>query len=188
MMAIRQDNLYVAGFTDKKGHWFVFYNKAELNLIPGAATLKFSDTYGGLVGGFRQLENLYVGRDTTVRAVKEMANFVLSPTEDEGCVARAVAVMAVTFCEALRFKPIMLSIRDSWQHGVGVGLMNGLVVRWGKMSCAMILSVQNNGRWWQSNEARELWDNDNRSGYCPGSGPPADLASSLYRAHHRAQG
>ncbi|XP_044973377.1 uncharacterized protein LOC123440899 [Hordeum vulgare subsp. vulgare] len=47
-LALRQDNLYLAGFTDKSGSWYTFANKARHNLIPGATVLDFDDNYAGL--------------------------------------------------------------------------------------------------------------------------------------------
>jgi hypothetical protein len=81
---------------------------------------------------------------------------VPSPTEDYGCVSCAVAIMVLTFCEASRFTPYLISILNSWEHGVGIGDAYTLAVRWSKMSCAILLSVQNGGQWYNSKEAQEL--------------------------------
>ncbi|XP_052163109.1 60 kDa jasmonate-induced protein-like [Oryza glaberrima] len=147
MIAIRVDNLYIAGFTDRTGRWYVFSNRARFGIIPGATVLRLDDDYFSLVGGYKALGNLLVSRDSTLRALEEMAGFVPSPSEDAGCLARAVAVMAVTFCETSRFMPIMLITRDNWVNGIGLGGAAPLVVQWKTMSCAVLLSVQYNGRW-----------------------------------------
>lgn len=159
VLAIRQDNLYIAGFTDKSGLWYSFSNKVDLNLIPTAYGLEFADDYGSLVGGYRTLRQARFGRETTLRALHEIANYDPNSAADVGCISRAVAILAVTVCEGTRFIPISHSIRDRWEVGVDLRSLADYVVNWRKISCAVLISRQNNGVWGTNNqddEARQL--------------------------------
>ncbi|KAM0839128.1 hypothetical protein ACQ4PT_048782 [Festuca glaucescens] len=149
MLAVRADNLYLIGFASQSGRWYVFSNRA--NLIPSATVLPSSDNYTALVGygGYRNLEKLLVGRTSTLHAVSRLASFDAdySPDADDGCMRRAVAILAVTLCEAARFPQIQQRIADNWVHGVSLQAQNLLVVEWSTISCGLLISVQHRGQW-----------------------------------------
>ncbi|XP_040383856.1 uncharacterized protein LOC121055400 [Oryza brachyantha] len=73
-LALHQDKLYITGFTDKKGYWYIFSNKARLRLIPPASSLSFRDDY------------VVLGRETTLGALSELANYQPSDAVDVGCI------------------------------------------------------------------------------------------------------
>jgi hypothetical protein len=152
MLAVRGDNMYVVGFASQSGRWYVFSNRA--NLIPSATVLPSSDNYTGLVGygGYKNLDRLLLGRTTTLRAVSRLASFdaEYSPDADDGCMRRAVAILAVTLCEAARFAPIQQRISDNWIHGVSFKSQNILVVQWSTVSCGLLISVQHRGQCYKS--------------------------------------
>uniref|UniRef100_A0A8I6X8K1 rRNA N-glycosylase n=1 Tax=Hordeum vulgare subsp. vulgare TaxID=112509 RepID=A0A8I6X8K1_HORVV len=114
-LALRQDNLYLAGFTDKSGSWYTFANKARHNLIPGA-------------------------------------------TADQGCLARGVAVIVLTVCEANRLQPIFNAIRANWVAGGFLPYpVYRYVVNWKTVSCALMVAVQHGNQWdLEKDEARAL--------------------------------
>ncbi|XP_048544983.1 protein synthesis inhibitor II-like [Triticum urartu] len=145
MLAIRNDNLYIEAFANSSGKWHTF--AIIRNLIPGATILPFKDSYRGLVNGHANLGTLVLGKETTLRALHELAVYKQSVGADTGCVSRALAIMAVTFCEATRLKPIQASIQPKWLSG-GATIEKPLyVVRWSDMSCAVLVARQKKGRY-----------------------------------------
>lgn len=154
MLAIRRDNLYVTGFTDRSGLWYLFSNRPRA-LIPVATVFRLADDYPGLVGGSWNLEGVRVSKQTILEAVERVASFVPRDSADVGYVGRALAIMAVTFAEASRFHPFHDVILEGWESGADVGKLYKLVVQWRAVSCALMISVQEGGTW-SSNEARDL--------------------------------
>jgi len=96
MLAIRQDNLYINGFTDRFGNWFIFRNRPQ-QLIPVATVFRLADSYTELVDGYKSLEYVRVSKQSTMDAIERVANFVPMPSADVGHISRALAIMAVTF-------------------------------------------------------------------------------------------
>lgn len=146
MLAIRNDNLYIEAFANSSGNWHTFANIVR-NLIPRATILPFEDSYPGLVNGYANLGTLVLGKETTLRALHELAVYKQSVGTDTGCVSRALAIMAVTFCEATRLRPIQDYILPKWLSG-GATIEKPLyVVRWSDMSCAVLVARQKKGRY-----------------------------------------
>lgn len=125
MLAIRQDNLYITGFTDGDGNWFIFRNRPRW-LIPVATVFRLADDYTELVDGYRSLHQVRLGKQTTVDAIKRVATFVPRDPADVGCVSRALAIMAVTFAEASRFYPIDDLIQHQLESGADLGVLHKL--------------------------------------------------------------
>ncbi|XP_044443878.1 protein synthesis inhibitor II-like [Triticum aestivum] len=145
MLAIRNDNLYIEAFANSSGKWHTFANIR--NLIPRATILPFKDSYRGLVNGHANLGMLELGKETTLRALHELAVYKQSVGADTSCVSRALAIMAVTFCEATRLRPIQDYILPKWLSG-GATIQKPLyVVRWSDMSCAVLVARQKKGRY-----------------------------------------
>ena len=69
--------MYVVGFTDKSGQWYMIQNKDYLNLIPGATVLNFTDDYHVLVGGFMNVGDLNLGRDTCLMMEQDPAKSLI---------------------------------------------------------------------------------------------------------------
>ncbi|XBI84832.1 hypothetical protein VPH35_093055 [Triticum aestivum] len=117
------------------------------------------DNYTGLVGfgGHKNLEQLRLGRTTTLRAIAHLSGFAAdyAPDADDGCMRRAVATLVVTIFEAARFAPIQQSISDNWVNGVTFKPQQWIVVQWRTVSCALLISRQHGGQW-ASPETREL--------------------------------
>lgn len=151
MLAIRRDNLYITGFTDGSGLWYIFSNRPR-ELIPVATVFRLADDYPGLVGGSRNLAGVRVSKQTILEAVELVASFVPRDSADVG---RALAIMAVTFAEASRFRPFHDVILEGWESGADVGELHELVIKWRVVSCALKISVQEGGTW-SSNEAKDL--------------------------------
>ncbi|KAM3278822.1 hypothetical protein ACQJBY_046233 [Aegilops geniculata] len=171
MLAVRGDNLYVVGFATQSGAWFVFKNRA--NLIPSATVLPSSDNYTGLVGfgGHKNLEQLRLGRTTTLRAIAHLSGFAAdyAPDADDGCMRRAVATLVVTIFEAARFAPIQQSISDNWVNGVTFKPQQWIVVQWRTVSCALLVSRQHGGQWASPETAELRGGTHHHTG--PGGGP-----------------
>jgi hypothetical protein len=125
MLAIRQDNLYITGFTDGDGNWFIFRNRPRW-LIPVATVFRLADDYTELVYRYRSLHQVRLGKQTTVDAIKRVATFVPRDPADVGCVSRALAIMAVTFAEASRFYPIDDLIQHQLESGADLGVLHKL--------------------------------------------------------------
>lgn len=154
MLAIRRDNLYITGFTDGSGLWYIFSNRPR-ELIPVATVFRLADDYPGLVGGSRNLAGVRVSKQTILEAVELVASFVPRDSADVGYVGRALAIMAVTFAEASRFRPFHDVILEGWESGADVGELHELVIKWRVVSCALMISVQEGGTW-SSNEAKDV--------------------------------
>lgn len=91
MLAIRRDNLYITGFTDGSGLWYIFSNRPR-ELIPVATVFRLADDYPGLVGGSRNLAGVRVSKQTILEAVELVASFVPRDSADVGYVGRALAI------------------------------------------------------------------------------------------------
>ncbi|KAJ1283230.1 hypothetical protein BS78_03G112500 [Paspalum vaginatum] len=115
-LAIRQDTLYVTGFTDKQWNWYIFSNLPR-RLIPRVPLLR------RLRGpSWRLLEHLQAARrqaDDAGCRRDHIANFVPRDDTDVGYVARALGIMAVTFSEASSFSTYQDQdlIRRNWESG-----------------------------------------------------------------------
>ncbi|KAL5197418.1 hypothetical protein ABZP36_000930 [Zizania latifolia] len=153
MLAIRRDNLYVTGFTDRSGLWYLFSNRPRA-IIPVATVFRLADDYPGLVGGSSNLKGVRVSKQTILEAVERVASFVPRDSADVGYVGRALAIMAVTFAEASRFHPFHDVVLKGWESGADVGELYVLVFQWRAVSCALMISVQEGGTW----SSQEAWD------------------------------
>ncbi|KAL6637128.1 hypothetical protein ACP70R_024700 [Stipagrostis hirtigluma subsp. patula] len=163
-LAIRSDNLDLAGFANRTGHWHVFTK--YMHLIPNATILNFGDDYKSLLGGlgFPRLPRLELGIVLTLGAVEVLSNY--SPSEsggdDDAPAKIALATLKVT-CEAARFVPIYNHIRDGWYlPGTRLDmLLANYIVNWRTLSCALLIWSET-GRWEihgpEDDEATELYD------------------------------
>lgn len=124
------------------------------DLIPVATVFRLADDYPGLVGGSRNLAGVRVSKQTILEAVELVASFVPRDSADVG---RALAIMAVTFAEASRFRPFHDVILEGWESGADVGELHELVIKWRVVSCALMISVQEGGTWSSKEGASTHW-------------------------------
>lgn len=72
-VAIRSDNGYIVGFTNRQGEWFQLKKKGKGQtniLLPNATVLAFSGDYEALIGDpVAKLPELALGRESTVGAI-----------------------------------------------------------------------------------------------------------------------
>jgi hypothetical protein len=69
-LAIRGDNIYASAFANYKDVWHVVSNRARFNLIRPHVRLRFSDDYRSLVGGYRNLVDLRLSKDSVLQAIR----------------------------------------------------------------------------------------------------------------------
>jgi hypothetical protein len=156
MVAIRDDNLYVAGFADQTGQWHAF--PRFVNLIPGSIPLPIEDDYVSLlgVGGHTNIPRLTLGRESMLDAIHTLSNY--QPSIDNKVLGKALATVVVTLTETVRLRNIREWVRQGWSKGTRLpDKVAEEVVHWRRLTCAVLISHKNNGQWWGSKEADELY-------------------------------
>lgn len=146
-LAIRADNLYLAGFRTQAGHWYTFKKKGHL--IPGSTALDYiEDIYQNLTGSnYRALNQLVLSRGSTQASVELLANYVHGST-DKDQLRTSLLRFVVMVCEAARIKPMHAGVTAALAQDVGATVGNkpvALTVKWRFISCALVGSSKENG-------------------------------------------
>ncbi|KAL6888873.1 hypothetical protein ACP4OV_009899 [Aristida adscensionis] len=153
-LPIRNDNLYLEGFANKRGNWFRFEG-VEQSVIPPSTLLSFNSTYRGLgYEGWRGLEGMELSREAVERAIGVLANYHPAITPDS-VLKSAVATIIVVVIEAARFPYIRNLVNAAWNTSGRLDKRGAfLVVNWRRISCAIHL-WNDKGRW-EGKEVVEL--------------------------------
>lgn len=118
-IALRSDNLNLAGFKNKHGQWFELRSDSKGPLIPGSILLPFGGSYRDLLGPEWEsiLQRLQLSKTDLLDAIE----FIFShPSSNisEDYLKRAITVVIIMICEAARLNPIRNMIFNSWPHPV----------------------------------------------------------------------
>lgn len=149
-IAVRDDNIYIVGFTNNTGNWFTFANREQL--IPRSTRLPFGGGYEDLVvGGRKKLTDIKLGKENMLQAVRMLAlHHPNHPNPDKSYDKRlgeAPAKLCVMVAEAERFVPIV-TVAQGWKGTPQItALQAEYVVLWGKISKALLT--------WQK---KSLWE------------------------------
>lgn len=111
-LAIAHDDLYLLGFKNSAGDWYIVQGFAGL---PNNITLPLRQNYGDLIGGGHA--NLYtvpLGKQPAVEAVRWIAGYPATTTEAQ--LKQALVRFVVMFCEAVRFKDIRGQFSEQWEQ------------------------------------------------------------------------
>ncbi|KAJ1293840.1 hypothetical protein BS78_01G099900 [Paspalum vaginatum] len=131
-LAMRNDNIYIAGFSNSVGTWYAF--PRFQGLIKGSTTLPRTEDYGSLVGGHSKLPNYDVNKEAIIQAVRFLSAY--KPTSDASQLGLNLARLIVVVAEAARFRPIYNTVLQQ-QPRITVTEAR-MVVIWAKLSDAII--------------------------------------------------
>jgi hypothetical protein len=115
-IAMRDDNLYLVGFQNNSGSWFVFKGcKGEFpaEVSASASELPFGDSYGDLVQGHRNLAKYDMDKQSALGAVRLLAKYRDDKYNDDKLKA-ALAQLCVMLAEGARFKSIFNTLHGKW--------------------------------------------------------------------------
>lgn len=131
MLAIRRDNLYITGFTDGSGLWYIFSNR-----LPARRRLPWSgrrvEESGG--GSRQQADHPWSRRTRRQLRAQGLRRRRLRRSSPGN-------------------RPFHDVILEGWESGADVGELHELVIKWRVVSCALMISVQEGGTW-SSKEAK----------------------------------
>lgn len=103
-LAIADDDLYLLGFKNSTGYWYILRNFGGL---PDAITIPFSESYYDLVEGHMNLPTVPLGKQSAIEAVKILAS---CDHFDATTIAQVKQAMVIRFVvmisEAMRFPNI----------------------------------------------------------------------------------
>ncbi|KAL6626257.1 hypothetical protein ACP70R_029983 [Stipagrostis hirtigluma subsp. patula] len=159
-LTIRIDSFSLAGFANRSGTWHAYSD--QHHLITNSVPLDFTADYRDLVGGYDQLHTLRLGRDATLEALRVVANYVLGQAGRDAAAAvdelkRALAVLAITICEAARFPRIRDKIQAGWVDGTYLDETDeGYIANWRTFSCAV--RICDKYRRWPPEEGGALYE------------------------------
>ncbi|CAD6258098.1 unnamed protein product [Miscanthus lutarioriparius] len=148
-LAIRDDNVYLIGFRNRRGQWyeFGFGGGRSARVLPvewNSTFLECDVRYGGIVGGAMNLVGLGLGRWFARDAVRRLSAYEQAPAGggvDERT-RRHLARLIVMVCEAARMIPHFETVLDGWDRCTGAiaerqvhllwnwKLMSHAVLRW----------------------------------------------------------
>lgn len=170
-VAIRSDNAYIVGFTNKDGRWFEFKNTAMLLPKEKTKMLSYDSSYRELVGDVNNLPNLKLGKYNTSDAATALWNHTQKAYVDNNLggdlmaldLKKALATLAVTFCEAARFIPVFNVINDGWEKPAGSSITAqhvNYLTNWGKISEALLGwkndNFKNDEKWFKNLQSIEI--------------------------------
>ncbi|KAJ1269829.1 hypothetical protein BS78_06G008000 [Paspalum vaginatum] len=122
-LAINRDEVTLAGFANRSGHWFAFPGNEHLLPTP-CTTLPFGNSYEDLIGGLHNLPGVPIGKEPSLQA-----NQVITT-------------------EAIRLKPIGEAVSKGWEGEVRVAVEHlPYIEHWDTMSYEIILANRSGGRW-----------------------------------------
>lgn len=119
-IAMRDDNLYLVGFQNNSGSWFVFKGcKGEFpaKVSASASELPFGDSYGDLVQGHRNLAKYDMDKQSALDAVRLLAKYRHKYYDDDDHTEKlkvALAQLCVMLAEGARFKSIFNTLHEKW--------------------------------------------------------------------------
>lgn len=152
-LALRDSNIYFIGFANKAGQWFSFKDRNDLPPSFRARPLSFGVDYASIAGFRKNLPNYPLGRRQTEWAVKVLSEYDPNRT-DEATIKRAVVIILLTFCEALRFFPIRNAVEIGWDSVAYITSTDAdRLVCWGQISYMLEYSFMS-GHSWDSEEQR----------------------------------
>lgn len=115
-LAVRDDNVYLTGFKNKRGELFEFgfsgtidSSKKSKPMLRGSRFLECDVNYGSLLqGGARDFEKMLFGRGFARKAVSQLSGYSQGQRgivdDDSRC---ALAGLMVMVCEATRMRPLL---------------------------------------------------------------------------------
>lgn len=134
-LVIRDDNLYVKGFTGEGGQWFELWEKREDNNEKLPPEYSAKQLWGFKYDNLMKLndneqvkatlKNTKLGKAFAETAVLRLSRYCPEGVEnnkDDIPVRLGLAGLIVMICESARFKPILDHIAgaDCWKHGKGL--------------------------------------------------------------------
>jgi len=168
-LVIRDDNLYVKGFTGKDGKWFELCEDREPageKLPPEyEATKLWGCKYDNLMKlndndqVKKTLKSTKLGKAFAERAVRRLSRYCRVENNDDIPVRLGLAGLIVMICEAARFRPLLdhFAGADCWENGKGlepkvvdnveVNLVD-LIWNWKSMSAALLKWRGSKGSQW----------------------------------------
>ncbi|KAL6646634.1 hypothetical protein ACP70R_015711 [Stipagrostis hirtigluma subsp. patula] len=115
-LAVRTDDLSLAGFANRSRHWHAFPGHGHL--LSASTTLPFGGSYRDLIGGLANLPELPLGRASAKHATRVLSAYDPAATgDDHDALKRALATLTVTTCEAQRLRPIREAVEKGWGSG-----------------------------------------------------------------------
>ncbi|XP_062183183.1 protein synthesis inhibitor I-like [Phragmites australis] len=154
-LALRADNVYLTGFKTQGGSWYAF--KKKDHLIRGSTALSFEDDYKSLTGGgYKELENVVVGKKSAQEALAILANYKQGSIPEQE-IKKALTRFILMLCEAGRFAPIRAAVIAAWDEEGGKVDKAGveLTVKWRTISCALLVWDKTH-KWGSIKEAKEI--------------------------------
>lgn len=154
-VALRNDNAYVAGFSNARGMWFSFPRYQRL--IDGSTALTKREDYPSLIDGKDNLVTLNVNRDAALEALRFLSTY--KPSDDGSTLGISLARVIVVVAEAARFKRIYNTVLQGFQQQPQSQALLALtdansVVLWGDLSQA-IIDFSSTGKWIQDKKQLE---------------------------------
>ncbi|KAM0837868.1 hypothetical protein ACQ4PT_061352 [Festuca glaucescens] len=162
-LAMRSDNLYIAGFANRRGDWFSF--AGETATLPGATPLTYSGSYPSLFGrgvGHGGLGDVPISATQPFAFALQLATYTSGGTAPDTSLKPALRFYVLIIAESERFpslrRAVAAALDSSTPKTVGKPLAS-LAVNWATMSCALI-AWDHNGKttaaWSGTDEAKKL--------------------------------
>ena len=155
--AVRNDNVYIAGFSSGRGTWFAFPRFQRQ--IQGSTALPRTDEYGSLVGGHGELPNYDISKESILDAVRFLSMYRSAPADDKSYddnLGISLARLIVVVAEAARFKSVYNTVAQGLQLQQQTQMSKKeakLLVLWAPLSKDLI-DLQKTGKWVQGSDYR----------------------------------
>ncbi|KAL6885576.1 hypothetical protein ACP4OV_010355 [Aristida adscensionis] len=155
-IAMRTDDLSLAGFANRSHHWHAFPGHEHLlaaAAAAAAAVLPFGGSYRDLIGGLANLPALPLGRAPMAHATGVLAAYdpaaAAAAADGHDAVRRALATMTVIMSEAQRLRPISETVSAGWESGEArvAGEHLPYIEHWDTI-CYEVLRAHRNGGVW----------------------------------------
>ncbi|CAO2041716.1 unnamed protein product [Urochloa humidicola] len=148
-LALMSDDLSLAAFANRTGHWHVF--PGNEHLFPGSTTLPFGNSYRDLIGGLANLPNLPLGQPAMLQATGALSDYTTAIADDNGAMEtlkRGLATMTVATSETQRLQPIWDALAEGSDSGeVRVTSEHLPYIEHWDTICYEILRAERNGVW-----------------------------------------
>ncbi|OEL33813.1 hypothetical protein BAE44_0005168, partial [Dichanthelium oligosanthes] len=135
MLALANDDLYMLGFPNGTGQWYIV---KEFSGLPNNITLPFEENYGKIItGGHESLWKVPLGKESAIVAARILGSCETPVNQLKAAFVRSL----VMYCEGMRFTPIreVLSGGGMWEHRTFISKEQGrFVINWGKMSTLLV--------------------------------------------------
>lgn len=151
-LAVRDDNVYLIGFSNRRGKWFEFgfgggdggCRSAQVLPADWSSTFLECDVgYGGMmVGGAMRLVGLGLGMCFARDAVRRLSSYEQEPgVQVDDRTKRHLARLIVMVCEAARMIPHCETVLDDWDRSSAAITERQvhLLWNWGRMSHAVLI-------------------------------------------------